>query len=288
MNTVFWGKSGWLFLHTLTFIYPEAPLFNTKVKMREFMTCLQYILPCKYCRSSLTKYMKSLPIDNYLDTRLKLIEWLYKIHNKINKKLRIQGFCSHSNPNLDTIINRYTNNKDSILKDILLIINNESHSKIARMQIATNYICNLGTDFLGSIVFNYQGYYTNCHTNDEQNRIESIYNTFFNAIQPLIYSLIDNSLLENSKGSNIVYKTFKIRNILQHNQAYSKLIEWFYKCNDLCTMEKQFPDIENYTKHFNKHIVMSCNNPIVLKKTKSCRAGFKKSGFKKTRTQSRI
>ena len=59
MNTTFWGPSGWKFLHTLTFIYPITPSFNDKVKMREIMYSICFILPCKYCRLSFTKYIKS-------------------------------------------------------------------------------------------------------------------------------------------------------------------------------------------------------------------------------------
>ena len=64
MNTTFWGPSGWEFLHTLTFIYPIKPSYNDKVKMQKFMTSIEYILPCKYCRTSFTKYIKTLPITN--------------------------------------------------------------------------------------------------------------------------------------------------------------------------------------------------------------------------------
>ena len=35
MNTTFWGPSGWQFLHTLTFIYPEKPSYTDKVKMQK-------------------------------------------------------------------------------------------------------------------------------------------------------------------------------------------------------------------------------------------------------------
>ena len=107
MNTTFWGPSGWKFLHTLTFIYPENPSFSDKVKMREFMNSLYLILPCKYCRASFLKYSNSLPIDEHLESRNMIIEWLYKIHNKVNKKLRAQGFCKHSNPDESTVASIY-------------------------------------------------------------------------------------------------------------------------------------------------------------------------------------
>ena len=259
MNTTFWGPSGWQFLHTLTFIYPQNPSFNDKVKMREFMNSLCFILPCKYCRISFTKYIKSLPIDTYLDSRDKMIEWLYKIHNKINKKLRLQGFCKHSNPELSSILKHY----ESIVANISKILNREPRDVI-------NYICNLGKDFLGSIVFNYQGYFSNCHTGNEKIRIVSVYNTFFNAIIPLICSYIAKFCKDGKYCvSRYIIPKFNIRSILTQNEPYTKLIKWFYKCKDLCYLENM--SYESYEKHFGKHIVMSCDNPKLSKTIKSCR-----------------
>ena len=260
MNTAFWGPSGWKFLHTLTFIYPENPNFNDKVKIREFMNLLSFILPCKYCRLSFSKYIKSLPIDNYLDSRTKIIEWLYKIHNKINKKLRIQGFCKHENPELNNVYKQY----EPVTKIIYIIINDKKKSEYNRIKNVINYICNLGKEFLGSIVFNYQGYFTNCHTSNEKIRIVSVYNAFFNSIIPMLCSYLA-KFCKDSKDCVSKYKNnipiFKIRSILTQNEPYSKLVKWFYICDDLCTMKDIYINEEEYEKYFRKHIVMSCSNP---------------------------
>ena len=293
MNTAFWGPSGWQMLHTLTFIYPETPSFSDKVKMREFMYSLSYILPCKYCRLSFTKYIKSLPIDDYLESRKLIIEWLYKIHNKINKKLRIQGFCKHANPELSSVIKYY----ELITENIYKIINGENKSngkndeKIIKNVV--NYICNLGSDFLGSVVFNYQGYFTNCHTGNEKVKIVSVYNTFFNSIIPIICSYIEKFCKEGKecvarykkdiKNNNV--SKFNIRSILSQNEPYSKLVKWFYNCDDLCTMKDIYTTEEKYENHFKKHIVMSCNNPITKNTKKTCRAGFRKAAFQKSRAK---
>jgi len=270
MNTVFWGKSGWQFLHTLTFIYPENPTFTDKVNMRDFMTSLQYVLPCKYCRLSFAKYIKSVPIDEYLDTRDDIIDWLYKIHNKINKKLRMQGFCNHPNPELNSIKTHY----ESIVNKLYIILNEKNKEQIDRTKDSINYICNLGIDFLGSVVFNYQGYFTNCHTSNEKIRIVSVYHTFFNSIIPMLCSYIA-KFCKDGKDCVSRYKTtmpkFNIRNILIQNEPYSKLVKWFYECDDLCTSQIIYKTEETYHKHFEKQIVMSCDNPIKSKKTNTCR-----------------
>ena len=280
MNTTFWGPSGWEFLHTLTFIYPESPSYNDKVKMQNFMNSINYILPCKYCRISFTKYSKSLPIHEYLDSRDKIVEWLYKIHNKVNKKLRKQGFCKYDNPELSIVKEKYK----SILEHIYSLCQTKDRHDT---QDSITYICNLGRDFLGSIVFNYQGYFSNCHSGDEKVKIVSVYTTFFNSILPLISSYLEKiqkGILSNSNSnsnsvSRYTYtkdnkdKVFKIRTILTQNEAYTKLIKWFYNCKELCTMTDKFKTFEDYMSYYSKNIVLTCNKPVDIKGDiiKSCR-----------------
>ncbi len=272
MNTTFWGPSGWKFLHTLTFIYPENPSNTDKIKMRNFMTIISAILPCKYCRLSFSKYCKSLPIDGFLDSRENVIEWLYKMHNKVNKKLRAQGFCHYDNPTIEYVKTLYEPIQNNIMKIMKCKISNPENN----IQNAINYICNLGYDFLGSIVFNYQGYYSNCHTSDEKVKIISVYNEFFNSIIPLIVSYLEKICAEGKEHiSKYEIPNFKIRKILTTNEPYTKLIKWFYECNKLATPETINPKIEKYEEHFRKHIANTCNNPkgdII----KSCRK-FSKS-----------
>ena len=281
MNTTFWGPSGWEFLHTLTFIYPEKPSYNDKVKMQHFMNTINYILPCKYCRISFTKYSQSLPINDYLESREQIVAWLYKIHNKVNKKLRKQGFCKYDNPELSTVKDKYK----TILEHIYSLCK-KNNNKNDNIQDSINYICNLGRDFLGSIVFNYQGYFSNCHSGDEKVKIVSVYHTFFNSILPLISSYVEKMCRESNSNSNSVsrhtynkdkkydkYKQYKIRSILTQNEAYTKLIKWFYNCKELCTLNDKFDTFEDYMSYYSKNIVLTCNTPVDIKGDiiKSCR-----------------
>ena len=281
MNTTFWGPSGWKFLHTLTFIYPENPSATDKTYMRNFMHDLPAILPCKYCRASFAKYAKSLPIEPFLANRATLIEWLYKMHNKVNKKLRAQGFCHYDNPPIDHVYKIYTPHQNTVEK----IMHSQytpplPEQNIPPTQLAINYICNLGYDFLGSIVFNYQGYYSNCHTSNEKVKIVSVYDKFFNSIIPLICLYLD-------KDSKYTIPHFKIKQILSGNEPYTKLINWFYKCNKLANPEANTIEIyksnaqTKYEEHFRKHIANTCNTPKG-DAIKSCRKYLRNYKTKKT------
>ena len=88
LMTKVWGPPGWVFLHSVTFGYPIEPTFAQKEHYRNFFTNIGNIFPCKYCRDSYKVFLQEIPLDNaVLDTRNNLVEWLWKIHNRVNKKL---------------------------------------------------------------------------------------------------------------------------------------------------------------------------------------------------------
>ena len=105
MDTRFWGPSGWRLLHLATFTY------NPKMQrrhMHNFLESLPFILPCKYCRASLTDYYRDHPFAPALKSRMKLIRWMYIIHNKVNAKLRSQGLLTVADPSLEQVKDYYT------------------------------------------------------------------------------------------------------------------------------------------------------------------------------------
>jgi hypothetical protein len=94
MDTKFWGPSGWKLLHYIAYKYPKNPTNKDKELMSDFLETLPYILPCKFCRASLTEYYEKHPYNNAVLNKSKLTKWLYDIHNEVNAKLRLQ----HLNP----------------------------------------------------------------------------------------------------------------------------------------------------------------------------------------------
>jgi hypothetical protein len=88
MDTRFWGPSGWRILHLISFAYNPS---RDKDAYREFFEVLPFVLPCKFCRHSLTCYYEEIPLENGLKNRESFTKWLWNIHNQVNKKLRNQG-----------------------------------------------------------------------------------------------------------------------------------------------------------------------------------------------------
>ena len=95
MDTRYWGPSGWRLLHLITFAYePE----RDKKNVCKFFHVLPYVLPCKFCRASLSAYILEDPIEGACETPEKLQRWLWRIHNKVNAKLRSAGLSKTEDP----------------------------------------------------------------------------------------------------------------------------------------------------------------------------------------------
>ena len=90
MDTKYWGPSGWKFLHLITFA-EEHPI-KQKKNLECFFSTLPYVLPCKFCRASLSEYIELHSIEKALNSSepYAIGKWLWKIHNCVNDKLRTQ------------------------------------------------------------------------------------------------------------------------------------------------------------------------------------------------------
>ena len=88
MDPNIWGSKSWLFLHTITFNYPNNPSNSDKLNYKNFFNSLIYVLPCNYCKHNLKIHMKQLPIDDALNNKNTLVKWLFNIHNLTNKHLK--------------------------------------------------------------------------------------------------------------------------------------------------------------------------------------------------------
>lgn len=104
MDTKFWGPSGWRLLHTLTFTYEPK---RQRTSMGAFLKTLPYVLPCKFCRASLTDYYDADPYEKALGSSDALARWLYRIHGRVNDKLRDQGQSIPKDPTFREVQDQY-------------------------------------------------------------------------------------------------------------------------------------------------------------------------------------
>ena len=99
MDTRFWGPSAWRLLHLIAFSDHREPEVYT------FLEELPYILPCRFCRSSLAEFYIHRPVPRQGED---LARWSYEIHNDVNNKLRKQGHLHKPNPPFSEVKKYYT------------------------------------------------------------------------------------------------------------------------------------------------------------------------------------
>lgn len=104
MNTNKWGPSGWDQLGPVSYKYdritrilPETHRTTYILLHKIHLSNTETQLPCKYCRESYHTYVTELPMDRSLISG-ELSTWMYNIHNKVNQKLRKQGYNSKPDP----------------------------------------------------------------------------------------------------------------------------------------------------------------------------------------------
>ena len=84
MDPEIWGPHAWIFLHSITLNYPNNPTMYDKQHYKNFFINLHHILPCEWCSKNYIHHLQKYPIDNYLNTKKNLVQWLINIHNEIN------------------------------------------------------------------------------------------------------------------------------------------------------------------------------------------------------------
>lgn len=89
IRTKAWGPPAWFYITCSLMGYPEnKPTKKQKSQYKNFLVSVGDTLPCNLCRDSYKKYMKELPLsDRVMSSRKNIVMWLFKIHNKVNKKL---------------------------------------------------------------------------------------------------------------------------------------------------------------------------------------------------------
>ena len=88
-----WGPKIWYFFHTVTYNYPLDPSENDKKLYKHFFNDVIFeVLPCDYCRYDYLEKINKYKIDDYLNSRDRLINWGINIHNLVNRDTRKRRF----------------------------------------------------------------------------------------------------------------------------------------------------------------------------------------------------
>jgi len=194
MQTTQWGPEGWILFHVIPFYYNKAQ----KEVFRCFYVNLKDILPCIYCRQSYKAFLEEIPIEDSMDNFLTLLEWTYKMHNLVNKKLRDQGYLKTPDPSFEEVLDRF---KAFCVKP---------DEKYNRWHMDPNKWLGPTLNFLATIVFNY-----------DENDIEKVegYRILFESLPFLIHG-------PETKILKKLIEKYPINNALL---SQKNMIKWYFE-----------------------------------------------------------
>jgi|UniRef100_A0A6C0J4A4 hypothetical protein len=210
MQTTKWGPSGWNLFHNVALKYDP----QNSALYKQFYESFKYLLPCKYCRESYTLFLKEKPIQKFLVSSERLFYWTYLMHNKVNDKLRKQGFLKTENPSYATIKKFY---------DI------GCYNKCTYIDYVT---------FIGCVVFNYGsiGSTKDCPSQCTQ----TAYKIFFkhlNMIFPKEHPITPETKILDNNCNLVVwyYTTILNREKINNQQLFDKYINYFVNMRATCS-----------------------------------------------------
>jgi len=87
MSPDVWGPIFWNTMHIASLGYADEPTVDEKKAAAAFFNSLQFIIPCPICRFHYMEILKTNPVEPAVASRATLVEWVYAIHNKVNKEL---------------------------------------------------------------------------------------------------------------------------------------------------------------------------------------------------------
>jgi FAD-linked sulfhydryl oxidase len=82
-----WGPIFWSTLHIASLAYSDNPTERQKKNMKAFYESLIDVLPCPICRKHYEANLEEMPLDNALESRMGIINWVFTMHNRINVQL---------------------------------------------------------------------------------------------------------------------------------------------------------------------------------------------------------
>lgn len=79
------GRATWTFLHTLAAQFPDRPTRQQQRDVKELMSILSRIYPCKECADHFKEVLKSNPVK--VGSGFELAQWMCRVHNIVNRSL---------------------------------------------------------------------------------------------------------------------------------------------------------------------------------------------------------
>lgn len=83
-----WGPRGWIFIHAISFSYPETPTLEHRRAMYDFIRSLPTLLPCAKCRRHFLEFVDELGVSGeshvVFSSRYAISKFMVEAHNRVN------------------------------------------------------------------------------------------------------------------------------------------------------------------------------------------------------------
>ena len=87
-----WGPIFWATLHIASLTYADQPNARQKANMGAFYESLVDVIPCPICRKHYETNLEEMPVKDALNSRTELIQWVWRMHNRVNVQLGKREF----------------------------------------------------------------------------------------------------------------------------------------------------------------------------------------------------
>lgn len=89
------GQASWRLLHTIAAKFPVEPTHQQKATLLNFLYTFAKVYPCGDCAKHFTQVLADHPPENEVESRGAVTQWMCKVHNVVNKRLKKPEFdCS--------------------------------------------------------------------------------------------------------------------------------------------------------------------------------------------------
>lgn len=88
MESTVWGPPTWMFLHTMSFAYPNNPTVQQKRDYAYFLHFFARVLPCRVCREHCIEMLDATVHDSrHFRDRDAFSRYVYELHKAVNVRL---------------------------------------------------------------------------------------------------------------------------------------------------------------------------------------------------------
>ncbi len=87
MGPEIWGPFFWTTMHIVSLGYSATPNEEERAGAAAFYNSLATMIPCPVCREHYREFLKEEPVESATMNRDTLIDWVFRLHNKVNARL---------------------------------------------------------------------------------------------------------------------------------------------------------------------------------------------------------